>query len=315
MTLTGNEFSFPWEVSLMEWLQSVLPQGGINVISFFSAFGEELFLILLLGFLYWSWDKRMARRIGLSVLMGTCWGPMIKNIALRRRPYFDHSGIRLYRPVDPSADILDISAQGYSFPSGHSCNAAAVFGAFARELRKKWAWWLCVLIPLLVGLSRVVVGAHFPTDVLGGWMLGLLAVCAVSFLQKRIQSELKLYLVLLLTILPGFFYCRSSDFFSGAGLLIGFMAGSLLEEKKVRFENTRQPVRMILRVLGGAAVFLALNSLLKLPFSKEFLAGGSYASLLVRGVRYAIVAFIEFSVYPMLFKVTAKYGPAEKRKS
>jgi membrane-associated phospholipid phosphatase len=48
---------------------------------------------------------------------------MAKNIALRRRPYFDHESIHILRVVEPEADIYDIAAQGYSFPSGHSTNA------------------------------------------------------------------------------------------------------------------------------------------------------------------------------------------------
>ena len=47
------------------------------------------------------------------------------------------------------ADIMDISAQGYSFPSGHSTSAVALFGSLAYETRKKWAWCLAVLIPVL----------------------------------------------------------------------------------------------------------------------------------------------------------------------
>ena len=126
------------------------------------------------------------------------------------------------------------------------------------------------------------------------------------------QSKAVLYTLLLITVLPGFLFCRSTDFFSSAGLLIGYIAGTLLEEKAVRFENTRNPVRMILRLAGGIALYAALNTLFKQPFSKEFLNSGTYPALLVRCARYAVISVIEFAVYPMLFRYTARFGPAEK---
>ena len=308
MELTGNVFSFPWEVSVMEWLQTACPAWLISAISFLSAFGEEIFLILILGFLYWSYDKKLGRKVGLTVLMGCCWGPMIKNILVRRRPYFDHERISIFRPVEPGADIYDISAQGYSCPSGHSANAAGLFGSLAVSIRKRWTAVLAFVMPLLVGFSRVVVGAHFPTDVLGGWLIGGLAILAVFALSRRVKSTWKMYLILLATVIPGFFFCRSADFFTSAGLFIGFMAGTLVEERMVRFENTRSPIRMVLRVLGGVAVYLALNALLKLPFSRDFLDSGTYAALMVRCVRYGIIAFVAFTFYPMCFRWTAKIG-------
>lgn len=54
------------------------------------------------------------------------------------------------------------------------------------------------------------------------------------------------------------------------GLMIGFMGGTLLDDRCVHFENTRKPLWMVARLLGGLAVYLALNSLLKKPFSAEF---------------------------------------------
>ena len=81
-----------------------------------------------------------------------------------------------------------------------------------------------------------------------------------------------------------------------------------MEEKYVRFENTRSPVRSVLRVIGGGVIFLGLNTLLKLPFSKDFLAGGTFPALLVRCARYAISCFTAFAIYPMVFKYTAKIG-------
>lgn len=311
MAVSGNTFFFPWETNLIQWLQSHLGGAGISILSLFSMFGEELLLILILGFIYWSYDKKLGRAVGLSAIMGLAWNTMIKNVVLRRRPYFDHEGIEILRVVEPKADIYDIAAQGYSFPSGHSTNAASVFGALAVNLRKRWVTVLAILIPLLTGISRIVVGAHYPTDVLVGWLLGAISVAIVHALQKRMKNTLALYGILLVTAVPGFFFCKSADYFTAMGLMIGFMGGTLLDDRCVRFENTRKPLWMVVRLLGGLAVYLALNTLLKLPFSKAFLSGGSPAALLVRCARYAIVSFVDFGVYPMLFRFEKRKGRME----
>ena len=300
--LSGNTYFFPWEVNLIEWLQTHIGGAGISLISHLSIFGEEMLMILIVGFVYWSYDKKLGRTIGLTAIMGLAWSTMIKNIALRRRPYFDHEGIKIMRVVDAKADIYDIAAQGYSFPSIHSANAATVFGTLAVNLRKRWMTIAAVMILLLTGFSRVVVGAHYPTDVLVGWTLGLISVMITLVLQKRIKNTPVLYGILLITAVPGLFYCKSADYFTSMGLLVGFMGGTLLDDRFVHFENTRKPISMIARVLGGLALYLALNTILKLPFSKEFLSGGSTAGMLVRSARYAIVAFVDFGVYPMLFR-------------
>jgi hypothetical protein len=215
----------------------------------------------------------------------------------------DHEGIKILRLPEAKADPYDISAQGYSFPSAHSSNSSGMFVAMAACLRKRWATALAILLPLLTGISRVVLGAHYPTDVLGGWLLGVLIVLIVPALQKRVKNTLVLYGILLLVNIPGFFYCKSADYFTGAGLLIGFMGGTLLEESCVHFENTRKPLWTVIRLLGGLAVYFVLNKLLKLPFSEEFLSNGTTASLLVRCARYGVIAFVDFGVYPMLFRL------------
>ena len=303
MTATGNTFFFPWEVSLMEWLQAHIGSAGISIISFFSMFGEEILLVLFLGFIYWCYDKKLGRTMGLSAILGLTWNAMAKNIALRRRPYFDHENIKILRVVEPEADIYNISAQGYSFPSGHSTNAVTAFGSLEVHLRKRWTTVVAVAIPLLTGISRFVVGAHYPTDVLGGWLLGVIIVLLVPLLQKRVKNTILLYGILLLANVPGFFYCKSADYYTGAGLLIGFMGATLLDDYCVHFENARKPRWMVFRLLGGLAVYFALSKLLKLPFSQEFLSSGTTESLMVRCARYAIIAFVGFGVYPMLFKL------------
>ena len=307
MELAGNSFFFDWEVSLIVWLQAHMGAFGASLASFISAFGEELACVAVIGFLYWCYDKRFGRFVGLNVLVGLVLNPMIKNVFVRRRPYFDSPEIKCLKPVDKSADIYNIAAQEYSFPSGHSVNAVGVYGSAAVFGKKKYLAVIAVVLSLLIGVSRFCLGVHYPTDVLAGWLLGLVIIIAVSRLQRRFNDPRLFYGLLLLITLPGFFYCKSADYYSGYGMLLGFVLGVQAEQKFVNFDNTRNPLRSVLRVLGGVAVFFGLNTLLKMPFSSDFLNSGTVPAFLVRTLRYALVIFADIAVYPLLFKVTGKW--------
>ena len=303
--MTGNTFFFGWEVSLIEWLQAALGSVGVTLSSVVSLLGEEMLLIGILGFLYWCWDKEQGRYVTVAVLSARIWSVMAKNVFRRRRPYMDHESIRCQRAPEAGYDIYDINAQGFSFPSGHATNTAALFSAIALWVKKRWTTVLAIVIPLVVSLSRLILGVHYPTDVLIGWGLGAASVALVWVLWKRVPRRV-LYLILALTGLPGLFFCTSSDYFTSYGMMLGMFAGSMFEEKYVKFENTRSPIRCILRVAGGVVLYLGMNALLKLPFSSAWLEGGTMAANLVRAARYLIICFLGFGVYPMVFKYTAK---------
>ena len=315
MEAIGNIFYFDWEVAFMEWLQAHLGNGwGLWLISNLSAFGEQLLMVVIMGFLYWGLNKEFGKYVGVNVLVANVWNPLIKNIALRLRPYFVSDKITLLRLIDADADMMDIAAQGYSFPSGHSSSAVSVYGSLAvHEKKNRLLWVLAFVLPLLVGFSRVAVGAHFPTDVLCGWLLGVVVVVLVPWLRKTVKNRWAFYGILLLTAVPGFFYCTSSDYYTSFGMLLGFFLAEPFEEKFVRFENTRNIFRCVLRVIGGGAIYFGLNMILKLPFSSELLDSGTLAAHLIRTVRYAVVIFVDIGVYPMLFKVTGKLWKDEKK--
>ena len=297
----GNTFFFGWEPALMVWLQSHLGSFGITLATIFSMFGEEMASIVVLGFCYWSWKKELGKFIGRNACVAMVANPMIKNVFLRLRPYMVCPEVKCLKPVDSSADIMDVAAQGYSFPSGHSSGSVANYTSIGAFLKKKWAWAVGILIPLLVGLSRFCVGVHFPTDVLFGWALGLCVVMLVPFFQKKFEKRWVFYLIILLLAVPGWFYCKTNDFYTSYGMMVGFFAGDLFEEKYVKFKNTKCWWKMILRVLGGGAVYFALNALLKMPFSSSFLHAGTFLSYLVRAIRYAVILFVDVAIYPLCF--------------
>ncbi len=306
MELIGNTFFFDWEVALILWIQAHMGAAGTAIASFLSAFGEEFACVAVIGFLYWCYDKRIGRFVGLNALVGLVLNPMLKNIFIRRRPYFDTPEIQCLKPVDKSADIYNIAAQEYSFPSGHSTNALTVYGSIAEYAKRNVLTVITVVLTVLIGVSRFCLGVHYPTDVLGGWLLGLVVIIAVPWLQSRFHNPRLFYGLLLLLGLPGFFYCKSTDFFTGYGMLLGFVLGIEFEQKFVNFEGTRSPLRSVLRVAGGVLVFFGLNTLLKLPFSGEFLDSGTVAACLIRTLRYALVIFIDMGVYPLIFKASGK---------
>ena len=299
--MDGNTFYFWFEPRFMEWLQRTLGDFGGILAKFFTIFGEEVVLIALLGFIYWCWDKEFGKIIGINIVTALCFSTLIKNVVLRRRPYMDHESIKCLKPISSDADQTDIAAQGYSFPSTHSTNSACVYTTLPFSFKHKIFKILAVILPLIVGLSRMMLGMHYPTDVLVGWTLGALVGIGLTILQKKIKRHWILYLIIFLISASGIFYCRTDDYFTSLGVLLGIFVALPFEEKIVNFENTRNPLFCIMRIAGGFAVYVSLNLLLKLPFSDAFLHSQSMASFLYRALRYAVITFVAIGVYPKLF--------------
>ncbi len=316
---TGVIFYYEWEMRLMEWLQARIGSSGFGfwLLSNLSAFGEQLLLVVIMGFLYWGLNKEFGKYVGMNVLISNVWNPMIKNVVMRLRPYFVPGyHVKLLRLIDSNADAMDVAAQGYSFPSGHASNAAVVYGSLAaHEKKRKLLWVLAIVFSLLVGFSRVSVGAPFPTDVLVGWVLGALIVMLIPWLRRKIRNRWLFYGILLLSSVPGFFFCTSNDFFSSFGMLFGFVLAEPFEEKFVKFENTSNILRCILRTLGGGLLYFGLNEVLNLPFPKELLNAGDFTAHLIRALRYAVIIFAAIGVYPMLFKLTGRLWDRKSQKS
>ncbi|MEM5780773.1 MAG: phosphatase PAP2 family protein [Lawsonibacter sp.] len=105
----------------------------------------------------------------MAMLLGLiCTNLILKPLVARPRPWLDVAGlIPLITEPDP-----------YSFPSGHTCAAFAAAVMFWRALPETWTGVkaLTVVMAVLMGLSRIYVGVHYPSDILAGAIVG--AACA-----------------------------------------------------------------------------------------------------------------------------------------
>jgi undecaprenyl-diphosphatase len=120
-------------------------------------------LVLLVGFL--SGRPRDGMAGALTIAIGSLIVEVTKRLTERMRPDF-------LEPI--------IQAVGYSFPSGHTTNATVAYGVLGVLVaRLRWPTAIRVgievvlaVIILAVGLSRIWLGVHYPTDVVAGWLLG-----------------------------------------------------------------------------------------------------------------------------------------------
>ena len=103
----------------------------------------------------------------------------------------------VFKRPRPDVAVHLIKQGGYSFPSGHSMNCLVCYGFLIYLINRhcknrKLARVLSVLLTIqiiCIGLSRVYVGVHFPTDVLGGWSLGIAFLTVAVIIYERIRGK------------------------------------------------------------------------------------------------------------------------------
>jgi undecaprenyl-diphosphatase len=117
-------------------------------------------LMLVLPLIYGREGLTATLQMGVTGALGVALYKLIKNRAVRERPYITHSAI----------ECASAPLDRYSFPSGHTLHAVC----FTLLLTSHFPEWTGALVglALLIALSRVVLGLHYPTDVAAGAVLG-----------------------------------------------------------------------------------------------------------------------------------------------
>jgi undecaprenyl-diphosphatase len=128
---------------------------------------------------WWGWGSALA--MGVTTLIAALTSDVMKHFFARLRP-------DLVAQLDPITSP--------AFPSGHANNAAVVYILFIMLVPQArhpvWQLAAAAMI-LLTGISRIMLGVHWPTDVLGGWMLGasfaLMAGGVIAYRQHQRQGK------------------------------------------------------------------------------------------------------------------------------
>ncbi len=184
--LINVEATESWDRMIGESLYRIGEMDGFFI--FLSYIGSKLFfypaLVVLTIFILFIRNWYLALFLWANLVGVRLLNTLLKTIFSRDRPSLDHV----------------VEAGFYSYPSGHSMNSMAFYGAiaFLCYLIIKQSWLrntlmaVCFLLIGLIGFSRVYLGVHYPLDVLGGFSMGASWILFLSGIYLKVVHNKKL---------------------------------------------------------------------------------------------------------------------------
>ena len=175
------ETGFVWDKPLMLAIHS-LSQPWLDTVFFgFTRTGDILIVLPLAAMFIYLW-RRSEKTTAVLLLILFAIAPLIASLYKSR---FDRPRPNVFPPLD-----VEHTA---SFPSGHTLTAVAVYGLIAVLLWQRGHRFLAIVSGIwvfLIGLSRVYLGAHYPSDVLASLALGILLLLIILLINGRINSRI-----------------------------------------------------------------------------------------------------------------------------
>lgn len=268
----------------------------------FTELGSEIVVIAVVCTLYWCANKKLAYRIGMIFFAS---GILVQGLKV---------GFHIERPwvldsnFEPVADAKP-GATGYSFPSGHTQGASALYGTLFTATNKKWFKVFCGAMIALVAFTRLYLGVHTPLDVVVSALVTLTCVFifgrVADMLERGNSHDLTVCIILSalaigLCVFSFTMFATGvvaqehiNDCFKSGGAGLAFAIGWYLERRYVNFDvRTDKLWKQAVKMAVGVGITLALKSGLKLIAPDN---------LVVDFVRYFFTVLWVMFIFPLIF--------------
>lgn len=280
-----------------------------------SLIGSAASYVLIIMLIYVVWDKQLAMRTSVLMLLASPLNDILKMIIRNPRPFVRQGTYRRMWAV--SAEQAKALAAEYSTPSGHAMGAATFYSYLYAFVRKRWLRTGCVLMILWIGSSRPYLGVHYAEDVLLGWGIGVcIAILAVRWTvpitafwgRRSLAGQMALAVLisaaLSLTVVmlnAGRLDSQSRPMLSFAGLLTGNVLARRLELSRINFDpRSRGALAKLLRYLVTIGMMLAVMQGLK-PLFAVLAAPYSMPGFFLEYLRSTAAGFAGMYLAPWLF--------------
>jgi len=290
-------------VPLTEFFLGVTSLGTFNI------------YILLVTLIYVAWNKQLAIRVSVLLLLTSSLNGLLKLMIRNPRPFVSDGSYLKKWAV--SADTARGLAMEYSTPSGHAMSASAFYSYLYAVMGNRYAKVMAVAAIFLIGFSRPYLGVHYVEDVLLGWALGLgCALVSIRYADAigtrwgRFSHGEQIGIALAGSMLLWLFSLaanggraggESMGFLADGGFLTGIVIARRLELRTVNF-NPRSSTAVVKMLRYLLTIGMVTGTLLILDKGFGMVSGrvGTLGFMLAY-VRFAAVGFVNFYVAPLAF--------------
>lgn len=290
-----------------------------------SFLATEEFIIMMIPLVYWCVDSLMGLRMAFMLVLNGAFNSFFKMLFHSPRPFWFDSRVKALS-----------QETSFGLPSGHSQNAASLWGMMAATAKKKWLTITVIIVVFLIGISRIYLGMHFTRDVLSGWLLGVLFICFYLLLEKPVAKWIApkrlgvqvfyAFLFSILLVALGFAaklataswqmpaeWIETAQLTGGAipdpfniegnitiaGVAFGFISGYAWLVKKYGLPKVEGSFsKRFFRYIVGLIGLLICYLGLKLVFPENPV----WLGLILRYARYTIIGLWVSAIAPMVFK-------------
>lgn len=161
------------ELNFVEWVQG-WGSGWESFMKLASELGNPLWYVLVVAVVYWCIDPRVGLRFGLFIFLSGAINEPLKQLAGSPRPFWLSREIVTFGP----------GSNAFGMPSGHSQVGSVAWAYLISSFGRRWIP-LGVGVGALIGLSRIYLGMHFPSQVVAGWIIGALLLYLMGHFEDR----------------------------------------------------------------------------------------------------------------------------------